>query len=82
MSKLASEKIGRLAKRGSRGNLLEVDIKYSRELHHPHNELPFMCEKMVINKVEKLVHNLHHRKNYLIPIRALDQALKYELIYR
>ena len=39
-----------------------------------------MCEKMKINKVEKLVPNLHDKKNYVIHIRASDQALKHGLI--
>ena len=39
-----------------------------------------MCEKMVINKVEKLVPNSHDKKNYVIHIRALGQALKHGLI--
>ena len=33
----------------------------------------------MINKVEKLVLNLHDKKNYVIHIRALDQALKHGL---
>ena len=41
------------------GYLFEVDIKYPKELHDLHNDLPFMCEKMKINGVEKLVHNLN-----------------------
>ena len=41
---------------------------------------PFMCEKMVTNKVEKLAPNLHDKKNYVIHIRALNQALKHGLI--
>ena len=39
-----------------------------------------MCEKMEINKVEKLVPNLYDKKKYVIHIRALDQALKRGLI--
>ena len=35
---------------------------------------------MEINHVEKLVPNLHNKKNYVIHIRALDQALKHGLI--
>ena len=34
-----------------------------------------MCEKRVINRVEKLVPNLHDKKNFVIHIRASDQAL-------
>ena len=51
-----------------------------KELHDLHNDLPFMPEKMKINKVKKLVPNLHIKKNYVIHIRALSQALKHGLI--
>ena len=77
VSKFTSEKIGRLAKHGSKGYLLEVDVKYPEGLHDLHNDLPFMCEKMVINKVEKVVPNLYDNNNYVIHVRALDQALKH-----
>ena len=46
-----------------KGYLLEVDVKYPKELHDLHNNFPFMCEKMEINNVEKLVPNLHDKKN-------------------
>ena len=39
-----------------------------------------MCERLKIGGVEKLVPNLHHKRNYVIHIRALDQALKHGLI--
>ena len=80
VSRFTPERTGRLAKRGSKGYLLEVDVKYPKELHDSHNELPFMCEKMKINKVAKLVPNLYDKKKYVIRIRALDQALKHGLI--
>ena len=41
-----------------------------------------MCEKMKINGVEKLVPNLYDKKNYVIHIGALDQALKHRLILK
>ena len=63
-----------------KGYLLEVDVKYPKELHGSHNDLPFMCRRMKINGVEKLVPNLYDNKNYVIHIRALDQALKHGLI--
>ena len=59
---------------------VEVDVKYSKELHDSHSELPFMCEKMKINRVEKVVPNLYDTKKYVIHIRALVQALKHGLI--
>ena len=52
VSRFTPDEIDRLAKCGSKGYLLEVDVKYPKELHDLHNDLPFMCEKMKINKVE------------------------------
>ena len=63
-----------------RGYLLEVDMSYPHDLHDLLNDLPFMCEKMTINEVQKLVPNLYHKKNYVIHIMALDQALRHGLI--
>ena len=77
LSRFTPNEIGRLA---SKGYLLEVDAKYPEELHDLHNDLPFMCEKMKINKVEKLVPNLYNKKKHVIHIRALDQALKHGLV--
>ena len=44
-----------LSKRKDKGYILEVDVEYPKELHDKHNDLPFLTEKMKINKVEKLV---------------------------
>ena len=63
-----------------KGYLLEVDVRYPTDLHDSHNDLPFMCDKMKINKVEKLVPNLKDKNNYVIHIRALDQALRHGLV--
>ena len=57
------------------GYVLEVDVKYPRELHDLHNDLPFMWEKIRVNGVEKLVPNLHDKKKYVIHVKALKQAL-------
>ena len=62
------------------GYLLEVDVAYPRELHDYHNDLPFMCTKMKINGVEKLVPNLYYKKNYIIHIKALKQAINHGLV--
>ena len=47
-----------LVEKRDHGYLLEVDVAYPRELHDSHNDLPFMCDRMKINGVEKLVPNL------------------------
>ena len=64
----------------SKGYLLEVEVKYLTDLLDSHSDLPFMCDKMKINKVEKLVPNLKDKKNYVIHIRVLDQALRHGLV--
>ena len=74
------DEIGELVNCSDRRYLLEVDVAYPKELHNYHNDLPFMCEKMIINGVEKLVPNLYYKKRYVINIRALDQALKHQLV--
>ena len=62
------------------GYVLEVDVKYPRELHDLHNDLPFMCEKIRVSGVEKLVSNLHDKKKYVIHVKALKQALDHGLV--
>ena len=72
--------VGELARCTDKGYLLEVDVSYPRELHDLHNDLSFMCERMTIGGVGKLVPNLHNKRNYVIHIRALDQALSHGLV--
>ena len=74
------DEVSKLANRSSHGYLLEVDVAYPSKLHDYHNDLPFMCRRMVIGGVEKLVPNLYYKKRYVIHIRALDQALKHGLV--
>ena len=62
--------ISKLVNSSEKGYLLEVDVCYLRELHNYHNDLPFMCERMVIGGVEKLVPNLYYEKRYVIHIRS------------
>ena len=71
--------ISELASRTDKGYVLEVNVSYPKELHNQHNDLPFMCERMEINGVEKLVPNLRDKKNYVIHIQALNQALQHRL---
>ena len=74
--------ISKLANYSEKGYLPEVDVAYPRQLHDYHNDLPFMCERMVIGGLEKLVPNLYYKKRYVIHIRALDQALKHGLVLK
>ena len=56
------DEISRLATRTDKGYIIEVDVSYPKELHDSHNDLPFMCERMEINGVEKLVPNLKDKR--------------------
>lgn len=40
--------------------MLEVDLDYPIELHDLHNEYPLAPERLMINKVEKLIPNLNN----------------------
>ena len=47
-----------------------------------HSDLPFLPEKMKINKCAKLVCNLNDKENYSIHIVALKQALNHGLVLK
>ena len=51
-------------------------------MHEIHNDLPFLSERINIEKVEKLVINLHDETKYFIHIRNLKQALNHGLILK
>ena len=38
--------------------ILKFDVEYLKELHKKHNKLPFLAEKIKIEKTDKLVPNL------------------------
>ena len=59
---------------------VEVGVQYLEKLHEFHNDLPFLPERMKIGKVEKLVAKLHDKKEYVIHIRNLKQALNHGLV--
>ena len=53
--------------------ILQVDVEYPENLHDFHNDSTFLNERMKIQKVEKLVANLHDKEKYVIHIRNLNQ---------
>ena len=59
--------------------ILEVDVKYPKKLHNLHSDLPFLPERMEINKYKRLVCNLHDKKKYVVHINSLKQALNHGL---
>ena len=69
-----------LSRENKYGYLLEVDVKYPKDLHDLHNDISFVCSKMKVGGVEKLIPNLYDKEKYVIHIRALKQALDHGLI--
>ena len=54
-----------------------MDVKYSKRLHELHSHLPFLSERMEVNKCKKLVCNLFNEKKYVAHINSLKQALNH-----
>ena len=69
-------------KENDEGYFLEADVQYSKKLHELHNNLPFLPERMKIEKVERLVSNVHDNTEYVIHIRNLKQILNHGLILK
>ena len=46
----------------NKGYILEVDVKYLKRLHELHSDLPFLPERMKIDKCNKLICNLFNKK--------------------
>ena len=55
-----------------KGYILDVDIDYPIKLQNLHSDLPFLLERM---NTKKLVCNLNDKKNYIVRINVLKQAL-------
>ena len=63
----------------NKGYIFEVDVEYPKKLHKLHSDLPFLPERMEINKCKKLVCNLYDKKKYVAHINTLKQALNHGL---
>ena len=60
-----------------KGYIFEVDVKHPKRLHELHSDLPFLSERMEVNKCKKLVCNLFNKKKYVAHINTLKQALNH-----
>ena len=73
-------------KNDNKGYILDVDVDYPSKLQNIHSDLPFLPERMVVNNTKKLVCNLNDKKNYIVHInvlkQALDHGLKLKKVYR
>ena len=69
-------------KNSDKGYILEADVEFPKNLHKLHSDLPFLPERMKINKCSKLVCTVYDKENYVVHIRALKQALDHGLILK
>ena len=63
-----------------KGYFFKVDVKCTETLFKLYNSLTFLPERMKIEKVEKLVVNLHDKTEYAIHIRNLKQTWNHGLV--
>ena len=66
----------------NKGYITEVDVEYPKYLHNLYSDLPFLSERMKIKKCNKLACNLYDKKEYVVHIRALKQALNHGPIFK
>ena len=52
-----------------------MDVKYPKRLHELHSDLPFLSERMKVNKCNKLVCNVFNKKKYVTHINSLKQKI-------
>ena len=78
-NKINEEFIKNYNENDKKGYIFEVDVKYPKKLHKLHSDLPFLPERMEINKCKKLVCNLYDKKKYEVHINSLNQALNHGL---
>ena len=64
-SKFTEEFVKNYDEDSNKGYILEVDVKYPKNLHGLHEDLPFLPERMKTDKYKKLVCNLYDKKTML-----------------
>ena len=82
ISKIDEDFVKDYDKNNNKGYILDVDIDYPNKLQNLHSDLPFLPERMIINNTKKLVCNLNDKKNYIVHINVLKQALDHGLKLR
>ena len=79
ISKFNDELLKKYDENSDIGYIFEVDVEYPKHIRMLHKNLPFLPEKRKINKSTKLICNVQDKKNYVVHIVALKQALNRRL---
>ena len=64
-SKFTKEFMKNYDEDSNNGYILELDVKCPKKVHGLHEDIPFLPERMKIDKCKKLVCNLYDRKTML-----------------
>ena len=65
LSKIDEDFIKNFDRDSDKGYIIEVDVEHPKNLHDLHNDLPFLPERVKIDKRNKLVCNLYDKKAML-----------------
>ena len=68
--------------KGKERCFIEVDSQHLENLHNVQSDLPFLPDRIKIQKVEKLVANLHEKNEYVLHIRNLKQTLNHGFVLK
>ena len=79
ISKFNEELIKKYDENSDIGYIFEVVIESPKHICILHSDLPFLPERMKINNSTKLFCNVQNKKNYVVHIAALKQALDHGL---
>jgi len=79
MSEAQLENWKEFSDQDGKGCILEVDLEYPKELHDLHNDYPLAPERLMVNKVEKLIPNLNNTKRYVLHYHNLTQCREMKL---
>ena len=82
ISKFNKEFIENYDEDSDKGYIFEVDVEYPKNLYDLHSDLPFLPERIKINRCNKLVCNLFDKNNSVVHGRSLKQALNHGLILK
>ena len=65
LSKINEDFIKSYDENSNKGYILEENVEYFKNLHDLHSDLPFLPERMKIDKYKKLEYNLYDKKAML-----------------
>ena len=66
LSKFNANFIKNYDENSNKGYIFEVDVEYPKYLHKLHSDLPFLPERMKINKCSKLVCTVQDKKKTML----------------